>query len=165
MKKKRFKLGAILLLGLSLTSVHAQESLNTSGYNASGNGGSVSYSVGQLVYSTNTGASGSVGQGVHQSYVISVVSGINEAKGINLSVLAYPNPTTDFLQLDVEAKAMLSTPSMMYQLFDMKGKLLLSKQMIGSATQIDMSSLLPAQYILRVTSNNQSIKEFKIIKK
>jgi hypothetical protein len=34
-------------------------------------------------------------------YEISVVTGIDEAKGINLSVTAYPNPTTDYLTLEV----------------------------------------------------------------
>jgi hypothetical protein len=104
MRHKKIKLSAVLLLGLGLTGLQAQTSVNATGGDASGGGGSVSYSVGQVVYTTNTGANGSVAQGVQQPFEISVVTGIEEAKGINLSVSAYPNPTTDYLELKVESE-------------------------------------------------------------
>ena len=50
MKHKKLKLCAILLIGFGLTGLQAQESVNTTGGNASGSGGSVSYSVGQVTY-------------------------------------------------------------------------------------------------------------------
>ncbi|MFA5432205.1 MAG: hypothetical protein WC319_04945 [Candidatus Paceibacterota bacterium] len=103
MRYKRLKLSAILLLGLGLTGLQAQTSVNATGGNALGGGGSASYSVGQVVYATNTGTNGSVAQGVQQPYDISVVTEIEEAKGINLSILAYPNPTTDYLTLSIDA--------------------------------------------------------------
>ncbi len=62
MKHKQLQLSAVLLLGLGLTGLHAQESVNATGGNASGSGGSASYSVGQVVYTTNTGTNGSVTQ-------------------------------------------------------------------------------------------------------
>ena len=102
MKHKKVKLIAVLLLGLGLTGLQAQETLTASGGNISGTGGSVSYSVGQVVYTTNTGANGSVAQGVQQPFEISAPVGIEEAKGINLSCLAYPNPATDYLTLSVD---------------------------------------------------------------
>jgi len=101
MKYKKLKLSVILLLGLGLTGLQAQTSINATDGNASGSGGSVSYSVGQVVYTTNTGTTGSVAQGVQQPFEILVVTGLEEAKGINLSVSAYPNPTTDYLTLEV----------------------------------------------------------------
>jgi hypothetical protein len=94
MKKLAFLI-VILFLGFSITGLHAQESVNTAGGNASGSGGSVSYSVGQIVYTTNTGDNGTVAQGVQQAYEISAVTGIEEANNISLIVSAYPNPTTD----------------------------------------------------------------------
>jgi hypothetical protein len=36
---------------------------------------------------------------------ISKITGLEEAKGINLSFSAYPVPTTDFLTLEVDASA------------------------------------------------------------
>ena len=162
MRHKKLKLSAVLLLGLGLTGLRAQESINATGGDASGNGGSASYSVGQFVYTTNTGTTGSVAQGVQQPYEISVVTGLEEAKGINLSVSAYPNPTTDFLKLKVESKKL---KDLSFQLFDINGKLLQNKKLTGSETQIDMSNYVPATYFVRVIAGSKSIKEFKIIKK
>ena len=164
MRHKRLKLSAVLLLGLGLTGLQAQTSVNATGTNASGSGGTVSYSVGQVVYTTNTGASGSVAQGVQQPFEISVVTAIEEAKGINLSVTAYPNPTTDFLQLKVDASTTLSIQSMSYQLYDMNGKLLQSEKITGNQTSIVMSNLVPANYFVKVIQANKEVKTFKIIK-
>ena len=127
MRHKKLKLSALFLLGLGITGLQAQTSINATGGNASGSGGSVSYSVGQVVYTNNTGTNGSVAQGVQQPYEISVVTAIEEAKGINLSVTAYPNPTTDYLTLSISA---FDISNVSYQLYDMNGKLLQSENEI-----------------------------------
>ena len=164
MRHKKLKLSAVLLLGLGLTGLQAQTSVNATGGNAAGSGGSASYSLGQVVYTTNIGANGSVAQGVQQPFEISVVTAIEEAKGINLSVTAYPNPTTDFLQLKVDASTTLSIQSMSYQLYDMNGKLLQSEKITGNQTSIVMSNLVPANYFVKVIQANKEVKTFKIIK-
>jgi len=161
MRHKKLKLSAVLLLGLGLTGLQAQESVNATGGDALGSGGSASYSVGQVVYTTNTGTSGSVAQGVQQPYEISVVTAIEEAKGINLSVTAYPNPTTDYLTLLIDE---LEISNLSYQLYDMNGKLLQSQKITGNQTSIVMSNLVPATYFLKVTDNQKEVKTFKIIK-
>ena len=169
MRHKRLKFSAVLLFGLGLTGLQAQTSIHATGGDASGSGGSVSYSVGQLVYTTNTGTNGSVAEGVQQPYEISVVTGLEEAKDINLSVTAYPNPTTDYLQLKVDASTTLSIQSMSYQLYDMNGKLLQNEKITGKQTRIVMSNLVPAIYFVKVVKTNhdlpqQEVKTFKIIK-
>jgi hypothetical protein len=161
MRLKRLKLSAVLLLGLGLTGLQAQESINATGGNASGGGGSVSYSVGQVVYTTNTGTNGSVAQGVQQPYEISVVTGIEEAEGIYLSVTAYPNPTTDYLTLRIDE---FEISNLSYQLYDMNGKLLQNEKIAGNQTSIVMSNLVPATYFVKVVQGNREIKTFKIIK-
>lgn len=161
MRHKRLKLSAVLLLGLGLTSAQAQENVPATGGNGSGSGGSVSFSIGQVVYTANTGTSGSVLQGIQQPYEILVVTAIEEATRINLSVSAYPNPTTDNLQLKVENE---NLKDLSYQLYDMQGKLLQSEKLTGNETQINMNGYVPSTYFVRVINRNQSIKEFKIIK-
>ncbi len=161
MRHKKLKLSAVLLLGLGLTGLQAQESVNATGGNASGSGGSASYSVGQVVYTTNTGTNGSVAQGVQQPYEISVETGIEEAKGINLSVSAYPNPTTDYLTLSIGE---FEISNLSYQLYDMNGKLLQSEKISGNQTSIVMSNLVPANYFVKVIQGNKEVKTFKIIK-
>jgi len=164
MKYKKLKFSALLLLGLGLTGLQAQESVNATGGNASGSGGTVSYSVGQVVYTTNIGTNGSVAQGVQQPYEISVVTGLEEAKGINLTVSAYPNPTTDYLTLEVDASTTLSIQSMAYQLYDMQGKLLQNEKITSNQASIVMSNLVPATYFVKVIQSNKELKTFKIIK-
>jgi len=154
----------LVAFALSLSPAMAQESVNATGGNATGSGGSASYSVGQMVYSTYTGTNGSVAQGVQQPYEISTVTGIEEAKDINLTVSAYPNPTTDFLLLKVDASTTLSIQSFSYQLFDMNGKLLQTKKLTGTETQIKMSSYVPSTYFVKVVDGNREVKTFKIIK-
>ena len=164
MKFKKVKLCAFLLLGIGLTGLEAQEAIPAAGGNTSGSGGSVSYSVGQVVYTTSTGTNGSVAQGVQQPYEISVVTGIEEAIGINLMVSAYPNPTTDFLNLKVDASTTLSIQSMSYQLFDISGKLLENKELTSNETTITMENRVAATYFVKVIQGNKEFKTFKIIK-
>ena len=161
MRNKRLKLSTLLLLGLGLTVLQAQESVNATGGNASGSGGSVSYSVGQVVNQTHTGINGSVAEGVQQPYEISVVMAIEEAKGINLLVSAFPNPTTDYLTLSIDE---FDVSNLTYQLYDMQGKLLQNEKITGNQTSIVMSNLVPATYFVKVIQNNSEIKTFKIIK-
>jgi len=161
LKYKKLKLSAVLLLGLGLTGLQAQEGVNATGGNASGSGGLVSYSVGQVVYTTNTGTNGTVAQGVQQPYEISVVTAIEQAKGITLSVTAYPNPTTDYLTLRIDE---FDISNLSYQLYDMNGKLLQSEKITGNKTSIVMSNLVSANYFVKVVQGNKEIKTFKIIK-
>ena len=152
---------AVLLLFFGLTGLQAQEAIPASGGSASGSGGSVSYSVGQLVYTTSTGSNGSVAQGVQQPYEISVITGIEEASGINLICSVYPNPTSDFLTLKVES---FGKENLMYQLYDLNGKLLENKNVTGDKNPLAMSGFGPGTYFLKVTCNNKEVKTFKIVK-
>lgn len=161
MHNKKINLSLLFVLGLGFVGLHAQEVITTTGGNASGSGGSVSYTVGQIVYNSNAGSNGSVSQGVQQPFEISVISGLDEGEGINLTCSAYPNPTTDFLTLKV---GVIKTENLAYQLYDIGGKLLVSNKVEGNETTICMSNLVQSVYFLKLTNNNKEIKTFKIIK-
>ncbi len=166
MKQKQLKIIALALLAFAFTGLQAQESINSSGGEATGSGGVVSYSVGQAFYNANAGADGSMYEGVQQPYEISVVTEIEGAKEIELSVSAYPNPTTDYLTLSVgKASTSLSLQVMSYKLYDINGKLLQNKKLTGTDTQIDMSNYAPSSYFVKVVQENKEVKTFKIIKK
>jgi hypothetical protein len=102
-----------------------------------------------------------VAQGVQQPYEISTVSGIEEAIGINLTITAYPNPTSDYLTLSINE---FDISNLSYQLFDMQGKLLLSTKITNEKTSIVMSNLIPAVYFVRVMEGIKNVKTFKIVK-
>ncbi|HOF20629.1 MAG TPA: T9SS type A sorting domain-containing protein [Bacteroidales bacterium] len=161
MKQKLLKLSAMLLFCLGLTGLQAQESVNTTGGNASGSGGTVTYSVGQLVYQTHATQFGSMAHGVQQPYEISVVTGIEEAVGIKLSLSAYPNPTTDYLTLEVKD---FDLSALYFYLYDMNGKLLQNEKIKSIQTNIDMSNLEPGSYFIKVIRKNKEFKTFKVIK-
>jgi hypothetical protein len=161
MKRKEFNISTFLLLFLTLVKLQSQEAVLSSGSSATGTGGSVSFSVGQLVYTTIIGTGGSISQGVQQPYDIAVISGLDEAKGISLQCIAYPNPTTDQLILKIENSYQLS---FVVSLFDMSGKLIVNQKISGTETAISMGNLASATYILKVTQNDNEVKTFKIIK-
>lgn len=151
---------AFCLFG-SGTTIQAQNTIPASGGNATGSG-TVSYSVGQVVYTTNTSiAYGSVARGVQQPFEISVITGIEQAEDITLVCSVYPNPASDFLTLKVEN---YDKESLSYKLFDASGKLLESKKVNGNETIISMANLFPSIYFLKVIDNKKEIKTFKIIK-
>lgn len=161
MKYKKLNLSALLLLGLGSTGLYAQQAIPSSGGNALGSGGSVSYTIGQVVYTTNNGTNGSAAQGVQQPYEISVVTGLIEANGIKLICSAYPNPASQYVRLKIENH---KTENLTYQLYDDSGKLLENRKVEGNETTIDMSKLVIATYFLKLSESNQAIKTFKIIK-
>ncbi len=150
----------ILLLGIGLTTAHAQTAVTTLGGNASSSSGSLSYSVGQLVFNTNSGSNGSVTQGVQQPYEIFEVLGVEEID-VAISLYAYPNPTTDFITLKVENR---DKNELSYQIFDIGGRLLADKKVLGNETNIQVSQLVSATYFLKIFQNNKEVKTFKIIK-
>jgi len=160
MRQKKIKLSALLLL-IGLTGIQAQITIPASGGDASGNGGTVSYTLGQIVYTTNANSNGSVAQGVQQPYEISVVTGIEEAKDISLEIIIYPNPATDFIKLKIED---YDVENLRYQLYDINGSLIKDSKVEDQETNITMQNLLPSAYFLKVTENNRVVKTFKIIK-
>ena len=144
-----------------LVSASGQKGIHSSGGNASGSNGSVSYSVGQVVFHTHAGTNGSVAQGVQQPYEISVVTETEDAGNISLLVKAYPNPVDNLLLLKVETDKWMA---LSFQIYNMQGQVLKTEKIRNSETQIDMSAYISASYILKVFSESKPIKEFKIIK-
>jgi opacity protein-like surface antigen len=160
------KVMVALLFSMGITAMQAQTSINATGGNASGSGGSVNYSVGQVAYQTNTGTSGSVTEGVQQPFEISVVTGIDGTEGINLSVTTYPNPVIDNLTLSIEGdnKTSYDLSRMSFQLLDMRGNLLLKENISVKQTTLDMGNFVPATYFLKVFRGEREVKTFKIIR-
>lgn len=168
MKKIFILFLSLLLAGPALTCMQAQQvhaSVNASGGDASGTGGSVSYSVGQVFYTTASGTNASVSEGVQQPYEISVFTGLKDNAAIDLLYAVYPNPTSGKLTLKLYASTIPDIKSMIYQLYDVNGKMIRSDQLKEKETSIEMSDLTSSAYYLRIIKNKKVIKTFKIIKK
>ena len=153
----------IVLLGIGFLSagfVQAQQSANAAGGDAMGSGGSVAYSIGQVVYTANTSPSGTVSQGVQQAYEIFLI-GINETE-LNSSLSVFPNPILDNLTLQISD---YNNEKLSFHLYDLQGELLNKEQIIAEQTQINTSSLPPATYFIEVLNQeNKHVQSFKIIK-
>ena len=125
MKKIIAIITVLFITGLT----YAQTAISGTGGEATGAGGTSSYTVGQVAYTTHTGTSGSVAQGVQQPYEIYVVTTIENAPNINLVYKAYPNPVQHSLTLSIPKYEGLS-----FQLFDVKGKQLQTKKIVQTET-------------------------------
>ena len=90
MKNKISRL--FFLLPFRVFAQNAQETIPASGGEATGTGGTVSYTIGQLVYTNPTTASGSLNQGIQQSIEFVTLSN-PELTALTLKAVTYPNPT------------------------------------------------------------------------
>jgi hypothetical protein len=162
MSPKKLILLAVFYFSIGLLCVNAQGELTASGGEAAGSGGTVSYSVGQLVCTTDEGSNGSIAPGVQQPYEISEIkSDPNNVLDITLECRVYPNPTTDFLTLNIDN---LVNKKLYYILYNNSGSVIGNKEIKDSETIIDMTNLVSSLYFLKIIEGQRELKTFKIIK-
>ena len=80
---------------------------------------------------------------------------------IHLLIETYPNPTKDYLLLDLNS---VDFSNLLFQLYDLKGGLIETRNISSPTEIIDMGNLPSAHYLLVVKSNDKEIKTFKVIK-
>ena len=161
MIKKKAMLSILCLMFYFHGSLLAQEAVTASGGEATGAGGTVSYTTGQVVYNTYSSAANSEAQGVQQPYEISVVTSIYKQPNMAIECTVFPNPSTHFLQLQIEGDDL---EEVNYQLYDVTGKLLERNQVNTRLTTINMKKYVSATYLLYVSKENEPMQTFKIIK-
>ena len=138
---------------------YGQTSEVASGGSVSNNSGSISYSIGQVAYQSTSNASGSVSQGVQHAFEISTLS-LEENK-FNFMLNAFPNPTTENLNLRV---GNYKQEKLAYKLIDLEGKVISEASMLSEETTIDMKQLPVATYFVEVHNEGKKVQTFKIIK-
>jgi hypothetical protein len=142
--------------------VQGQQTIPTTGGNASGSGGSGNYTVGQILNSAISGTNGTVVQGVQQPYEISVVTAIRNTEDISLKCLVYPNPAGGITKLVFESG---DIENLRFRLYDINGILLEDKKVEGRETEISLVNFTSSVYFLKVSKNNLEVKVFKIVKR
>ncbi len=161
MKNYKPKIISVLVFAIGMLKMEAQQATVASGGNATGTGGKVSYSIGQVAYKAQTGTNGNVNQGVQQAIEIFTLSG-EEYTNIRLEAVVYPNPTTTNVTLKISN---ISLNNLTYQFFDLTGRLIIDGKISTNETVFDLQKYPTATYILKVNSNGKELKTFKIIKK
>jgi Secretion system C-terminal sorting domain len=150
----------VFFFGFLIPKVHSQNAVVGAGGNATGTGGKVSYSIGQITYTFASGSNGSVSQGMQQPFEISTL-GNDNFPNITLEMSVYPNPTANNVTLKI---ADFSTENLSYQLFDVTGKQISESKITSYEISIVMENLTASIYFLNIIDANKTIKTFKIIK-
>jgi len=163
MKRNQRTFLILLLSAFSfIGKTYSQQNIVATGGKGSGTGGTSSYSIGQIADLQLKGSGGFAQEGIQQPYEIATL-GTDEFKEINLTMVAYPNPAVDVLNLSIVNDKF---DDLTYNLFDINGKIVSkSSKIIASETTVNMHELPQGVYFLRVNSNSKIIKTFKIIKK
>jgi hypothetical protein len=159
-KYKEVKL-FLLIIFTVFEIINAQVTITTTGGNSYGSMGSVSYTVGQVIYSSSLTTAGKITAGVQQPYEITTITGIKEANDINLFISAFPNPTFDNITLKIDN---YEFETLICNLTDINGKQLFSIKIINKETILKLAEFQASTYIIRILDNNKEIKVFKIIK-
>jgi len=143
--------------------LNAQQSVNTTGGEISNTNGSVSYSIGQVMYNHIEGEVGSLNQGVQQPHVFTIV-GIEDVRE-DITLRLYPNPADQFVNVQLTAPTTFdASKPLTARLYDMKGNIISSQSLSGEITTIPLHQLTEAMYILQVWQDQTQIKSFKLIK-
>ena len=154
----RFHIIVCLLL-VGATS-YTQSNTIAAGGNSSGSAGTVSFTIGQIDYISQIGASGEINQGVQQPYEIVELNGIKTLNN-NISLTIGPNPTSDKLILTADLS---DNSELFYSLFDNNGKEIIREIRLMESNQIDISNHPIGMYQLQVRNSESALKSFKIIK-
>lgn len=165
MKNRMRILVFCLLASWMFGQLYAQTSVNTGGGQALGTSGSVSYSIGQLFYSSYSGSTGGISEGVQIPMEVYLVTHIGEPFDMGLDVSVFPNPVGDYLTLLIQGEGFIPGSSQGYVLLDMSGKAIHSGRIMEETTLVDMHAHPPGIYLLQVFVSGQRIAYFKVIKR
>ena len=135
----------------------SQQTLNSGGTSKTDAGGSIDYSIGEVLYATATGTGGTATPGVVQR-VNSTLVGLKTVYQSEFFAL-YPNPVHD--QLTIQN---LTGQARTVVLRDMHGRVLLMETIGMNQVQLNMNQFAPSIYLLTVLENNQAIATYKVIK-
>lgn len=139
----------------------AQSSINACGGSVVNLGGSTSYSIGQVAFTSKSGISGKVNEGVQHSYEIYLVGTFDTDFDVPMNL--FPNPTSGVLTLEVPG---YDFGSYLYVVFDGGGREIIKGSLQAVQSQIILENMQPAVYYLHVLhADNRPVKTFKIIKK
>ncbi len=153
----------LLLIFLGTGIAKAQQVVSTAGNHSITGTVQLSWTIGEPVISTLSNGSNILTQGMHQSKLL--IDAIEEIELSGLVISAFPNPTNEFVNLQVH-QLLTDQPwkEFSFVLYDMNGKVLMQKQIVSTETVIQMNNYVSSTYFLKVLVNNHEVKTFKIVK-
>lgn len=160
MKKIIFILLGFTSFQVALCQSIAPDVISSSGNYFDNGTVSISWTLGEGVIETFSDGNNILTQGFQQSnYDIVAVESFDD----NFNISLYPNPTSQFLNLDWETSG---NSEIMIEIFDVQGKLLINKKYAEATAkkQINLSTFPSAAYMLRVSKGDKIVKTYKVTK-
>ena len=148
-----------LFIVLNGVAALAQSDIVPMGGTATGDGGTVTFTIGQIAVQSYGEGGTTISEGVQQPYEIQII-GIDNYPSITLNAMVYPNPTLGNVQLTMNNVQLEGE----VKVFDINGKYLFSKKIEGETTMIPMSNLAAGTYFVNVLDGTQVLKSFKVVK-
>lgn len=155
MKKYLIIITAVFFAG----SLNAQQVTNNAGGIFQNSQYELSWGLGELAIHTLTSDEYILTQGFQQSLL--TVTGIGEDKPLDFDISVFPNPTQDFVNLEVEKKG---TEKLEYHLFGQKGELIERNAIHSPSVKVPFLNQPNGIYYLNIYSNDKKVKTFKIVK-
>lgn len=146
----------VLFSLLTTINISAQEVVSTQGDSYSNSSGSIDFTVGEVIISTETDGTNNITQGFHQTNWNFV--GLDNHVP-NYEATIFPNPTEDVLNIRTSM-----FENVTYTIYDAKGRLVLQNALLTEQTPIRVSQLAPGSYSLTLNNEKQILKTFKLIK-
>lgn len=153
----------ISILFMMTAGVFAQSAIVPVGGDAQSNGGSVSYTVGQVAVQTSSNGTISVAEGVQQPYEIMTV-GVDDYPQIVLNAVVYPNPTENIAQLQLNGFE-IPIGGFRAILYDGNGKMLQSLNVTDDITPFQIGQYATGTYYLELRDSKRLLKTFKVVRR
>jgi hypothetical protein len=137
-----------------------QQAILPSGGDYTASSGSVSFSVGQVFFSSDTTAEGSLHEGVQHAFEWYPVSVADES--LVAGVQVFPNPTAGWITIELDKNK--SREHITCLISDAYGKTVQNTLLDAESVRIDMQHVPPGWYLVQIVQNQKAIQTFKIIK-
>jgi hypothetical protein len=156
---KTLKVLVFCLFHFAFLNAQQLEVINSGGGYLENGEGSITFSIGEVVIETIAHGELCFTQGFCQANV--TVTAIGEIPSLDYELLAYPNPTKNFVILKTNKD---NLTHLKYLLYDFNGRLLTQKDIVSNETKIPFQFLIPSTYLLKIIDKEVEVKTFKIIK-
>lgn len=160
MRKIALTFVGLVLTTLTMSQTQNPELVSSGGDSFKNSTYQLDWSVGEGITETLSGGNNILTQGFHQSSY--EITAIYEIPNVEMNVLIYPNPTSDFISLKVESS---KVESMQYTITDLSGKVLATEKLHSTLQTLNFTNYSAGTYLISISQNNQLIKSFQIIKK
>jgi hypothetical protein len=147
----------LILISLGMN-VRAQELVSSAGGMYSDAQLNVSWTIGESVIETFTGENYVLTQGFQQPGLALV--GIENLDEQFADVKVYPNPTSDYVRLDLN----VDIKNLSYRLLNASGKVIDTEIIQNPSTKISFSEVEAGIYLVQLMDGSKSVKIFRIVK-